>query len=46
MMNAELDEQSFAGSDSLDELLRQFPSVMREQAHAALGLAREALVAA
>lgn len=29
--------------DSLDEFLRQFPSVTREQAQASLGLAREAL---
>jgi uncharacterized protein (DUF433 family) len=34
-----------AGGDSLDEFLRQFPSVRREQAQAALGLAREALEA-
>jgi len=34
-----------AGGDSLDEFLRQFPSVTREQAQAALGLAREALEA-
>ena len=32
-----------AGGDSLDEFLRQFPSVTREQAQAALDLAREAL---
>jgi uncharacterized protein (DUF433 family) len=35
-----------AGGGSLDEFLRQFPSVKREQAQAALGLALEALVAA
>ena len=34
-----------AGGDSLDEFLRQFPSVTREQARAALALAREALEA-
>ncbi len=34
-----------AGGDSLDEFLRQFPSVHREQAQAALVLAREALEA-
>ena len=34
-----------AGGDSLDEFLRQFPSVTREQAQAALALAREALEA-
>jgi uncharacterized protein (DUF433 family) len=34
-----------AGGDSLDEFLRQFPSVKREQAQAALGLALEALEA-
>lgn len=34
-----------AGGDSLDEFLQQFPSVKREQAQAALGLAREALEA-
>ena len=34
-----------AGGDSLDEFLRQFPSVRREQAQAALGLARDALEA-
>jgi len=34
-----------AGGDSLDEFLRQFPSVTRAQAQAALGLAREALEA-
>lgn len=33
------------GGDSLDEFLRQFPSVRREQAQAALDLAREALEA-
>jgi uncharacterized protein (DUF433 family) len=33
------------GGDSLDEFLRQFPSVTREQAQAALALAREALEA-
>ncbi len=33
------------GGDTLDEFLRQFPSVRREQAVAALGLAREALLA-
>ena len=32
-----------AGGDSLDEFLEQFPSVRREQAVAALDLAREAL---
>jgi uncharacterized protein (DUF433 family) len=32
-----------AAGDSLDEFLRQFPSVTREQAQASLGLAREAL---
>ena len=31
--------------DSLDEFLRQFPSVKREQAVAALDLARESLLA-
>lgn len=31
--------------DTLDEFLRQFPSVKREQAIAALDLARDALVA-
>ena len=30
--------------DNLDEFLRQFPSVTRAQAIAALGLARDALV--
>jgi uncharacterized protein (DUF433 family) len=34
-----------AGGDSLDEFLQQFPSVTREQAQAALALAREALEA-
>lgn len=34
-----------AGGDSLDEFLRQFPSVTRDQAQAALTLAREALEA-
>ena len=34
-----------AGGDSLDEFLRQFPSVTREQAQASLALAREALEA-
>ena len=34
-----------AGGDSLDEFLRQFPSVRRDQAQAALALAREALEA-
>ena len=34
-----------AGGESLDEFLHQFPSVSREQAQAALGLAREALEA-
>ena len=33
------------GGDSLDEFSRQFPSVRREQAQAALVLAREALEA-
>ena len=33
------------GGDSLDEFLRQFPSVTRERAQAALALAREALEA-
>jgi uncharacterized protein (DUF433 family) len=32
-----------AGGDTLDEFLRQFPSVTRKQAQAALGLAREVL---
>ena len=34
-----------AGGESLDEFLHQFPSVSREQAQAALALAREALEA-
>jgi uncharacterized protein (DUF433 family) len=34
-----------AGGDSLDEFLRQFPSVRRDQAQSALTLAREALEA-
>lgn len=34
-----------AGGDALDEFLRQFPGVRREQAQAALTLAREALEA-
>jgi uncharacterized protein (DUF433 family) len=34
-----------AGGETLDEFLRQFPSVRREQAQAALALAREALEA-
>lgn len=34
-----------AGGETLDEFLRQFPSVGREQAQAALALAREALEA-
>ena len=34
-----------AGGDSLDEFLDQFPSVTREQAQAALELARDALEA-
>ncbi len=33
------------GGDSLDEFLRQFPSVKREQAIAVLEIAREALLA-
>jgi uncharacterized protein (DUF433 family) len=33
------------GGDTLDEFLRQFPSVKREQAIAALDLARESLLA-
>ena len=33
------------GGDTLDEFLRQFPSVQREQAIAALELARESVVA-
>ena len=32
-----------AGGETLDEFLRQFPSVTRDQAQAALELAREAL---
>jgi uncharacterized protein (DUF433 family) len=32
------------GGDTLDEFLRQFPSVRREQAIAALDLARESLL--
>ena len=32
------------GGDTLDEFLRQFPSVSREQATAALDLARETLL--
>jgi uncharacterized protein (DUF433 family) len=32
------------GGDTLDEVLRQFPSVRREQAIAALALARESLL--
>jgi uncharacterized protein (DUF433 family) len=32
------------GGDTLDEFLHQFPSVRREQAVAALELARDALV--
>jgi uncharacterized protein (DUF433 family) len=32
--------------ETLDEFLRQFPSVTRHQAHSALGLARDALLAA
>jgi uncharacterized protein (DUF433 family) len=32
------------GGETLDEFLRQFPSVSREQALAALGLARESLL--
>ena len=34
-----------AAGDSLDEFLEQFPSVSREQAQAALELARDALAA-
>lgn len=34
------------GGETLDEFLRQFPSVTREQAVAALDLARETLLAA
>ncbi len=33
------------GGDSIDEFLRQFPSVKREQAVAALDLARDSLLA-
>jgi uncharacterized protein (DUF433 family) len=33
------------GGDTLDEFLRQFPSVKREQAIAALDLARDSLLA-
>lgn len=33
------------GGESLDEFLRQFPSVKRDQAIAALGVARESLLA-
>ena len=33
------------GGESLDEFLRQFPSVKREQAVAALDLARDSLLA-
>ena len=33
------------GGDTLDEFLRQFPSVRREQAVAVLDLARESLLA-
>jgi uncharacterized protein (DUF433 family) len=33
-----------AGGDTLDEFLRQFPSVRREQAITALELARESLL--
>ena len=33
------------GGDTLDEFLRQFPSVSREQAIAALDLARDSLLA-
>jgi uncharacterized protein (DUF433 family) len=33
------------GGDTLDEFLRQFPSVRREQAIAALDLARQSLLA-
>jgi uncharacterized protein (DUF433 family) len=33
------------GGDTLDEFLRQFPSVRREQAVAALDIARESLLA-
>jgi uncharacterized protein (DUF433 family) len=34
------------GGDTLDEFLRQFPSVTRDQAVAALDLARDALLTA
>ena len=33
------------GGETIDEFLRQFPSVTREQAVAALGLARDSLLA-
>lgn len=33
------------GGDTLDEFLHQFPSVRREQAIAALGVARDSLLA-
>lgn len=33
------------GGDSIDEFLRQFPSVKREQAVGALDLARDSLLA-
>ena len=33
------------GGDTLDEFLRQFPSVQREQAMAALDIARDSLLA-
>ena len=33
------------GGETLDQFLRQFPSVRREQALAALGLARDSLLA-
>lgn len=33
------------GGETLDEFLRQFPSVKREQAIAALGMARDSLLA-
>jgi len=33
------------GGESLDEFLHQFPSVKREQAVAALGMARDSLLA-
>lgn len=32
------------GGDTLDEFLRQFPSVRRDQAIAALGMARDSLL--